>query len=294
MAQGRSSLTMMNLTQQPEVSDLIRRALAEDVGSGDATTQALVSADRGGEATLLSRGACVVCGTEIGQAVFHAVEPRLTCDIRIADGTVAAPDQVLLVVRGPVRGILTAERTALNFMQRMTGIATLTREFVKRVSRYGVSILDTRKTTPTLRVLEKYAVACGGGKNHRMGLYDMVLIKDNHRHLWQRDGIPDLAGAVHAARRQFPGLAVEVEVESEDQLSEALKASPEWILLDNMAPDHLRRCVELCKGRCHLEASGGVTLANVEAIAATGVNAISIGALTHSAPATDLSLEVSE
>jgi nicotinate-nucleotide pyrophosphorylase (carboxylating) len=202
------------------------------------------------------------------------------------------PDQVLMTIEGPIRGILTGERTALNFMQRMTGIASRTREFVDLVRPFGTRILDTRKTTPTLRILEKYAVTCGGGANHRMGLYDMVLIKDNHRRLWQAAGIPNLQGAVAAARAKFPGIPVEVEVESEAELQDALRAAPEWIMLDNMSPDRMKACVAVCAKRCKLEASGGVSLTTVAAIAATGVDAISIGGLTHSAPAADLSLEL--
>jgi nicotinate-nucleotide pyrophosphorylase (carboxylating) len=202
------------------------------------------------------------------------------------------PDQVLMTIEGPIRGILTGERTALNFMQRMTGIASRTREFVDLVRPFGTRILDTRKTTPTLRILEKYAVTCGGGTNHRMGLYDMVLIKDNHRRLWQAAGIPNLQGAVAAARAKFPGIPVEVEVESEAELQDALRAAPEWIMLDNMSPDRMKACVAVCAKRCKLEASGGVSLTTVAAIAATGVDAISIGGLTHSAPAADLSLEL--
>jgi nicotinate-nucleotide pyrophosphorylase (carboxylating) len=283
-----------SIADQPDVQDLIRRALAEDVGSGDVTTLSVVPEQARGRAVILARSACVVAGGTVACAVFRQVEPALACDIRVPDGAAARPDDVLLTVSGPIRGILTGERVALNFMQRLTGIATRTRDFVDRVRAHHVRILDTRKTTPTLRILEKYAVTCGGGTNHRMGLYDMVLIKDNHRRLWQQAGISNLAGAVAAARARFPGVPVEVEVESEDELHDALRAAPEWILLDNMTPERLSRCVAINAGRARLEASGGVTLATVEAIAATGVDAISIGGLTHSAPAADLSLELVE
>jgi nicotinate-nucleotide pyrophosphorylase (carboxylating) len=177
-------------------------------------------------------------------------------------------------------------------MQRMAGIATLTRRFVERAAPHGTVILDTRKTTPTLRVLEKYAVLCGGGENHRMGLYDRIMIKDNHRRLWQEGDAGRLDLAVAAARERFPGLAVEVEVESLAELDSALAGSPEWILLDNMTPALLAACVARCGGRARLEASGGITLANIEAVAASGVDAVSLGCLTHSAPAVDLSLEI--
>lgn len=283
---------MTTITKHPAVQDLIRRALEEDIGTGDVTTLAVVSERLAGSAQILSRGHYVVAGLEVAAEVFRHISPDLHCRAEAAEGDRVVPDQNLLTIEGPIRGILTGERTALNFVQRLTGIATRTRQFVDKVSRYGVKILDTRKTTPTLRLLEKYAVLCGGGTNHRMGLYDMVLIKDNHRRLWQAAGLSNLRGAVAAARERFPGIPVEVEVESEAELHDALQARPEWIMLDNMPVDHMRRCVELCAKRCQLEASGGVTLETVEAIAATGVDAISVGGLTHSAPAADLSLEL--
>jgi len=280
------------LVDNPVVQDLIRRALAEDIGGGDVTTLSVVPETSRGKALILSRGNYVVSGGDVAAAVFSSVDPSLRCKCVVADGTVATMDQVLMTIEGPIRGILTGERTALNFMQRMTGIATRTRQFVDKVKPFGTKILDTRKTTPTLRILEKYAVTCGGGTNHRMGLYDMVLIKDNHRRLWQAAGISNLHEAVVAARARFPGIPVEVEVESEDELRDALRAKPEWIMLDNMEPGRMKACVEICAKRCQLEASGGVTLATVEVIAATGVDAISIGGLTHSSPAADLSLEL--
>ena len=285
---------MRSIAEHPGVCELIARALAEDVGTGDVTTLSVIPANVTGRAVILARGPCTVAGVDVARAVFAQVEPGLTCEARVRDGSQAHADEVLIAIHGPIRGILTGERVALNFMQRMTGIATRTRQFVEKVKAYDVRILDTRKTTPTLRVLEKYAVTCGGGTNHRMGLYDMVLIKDNHRRLWQQAGISNLAGAVEAARAKFPGIPVEVEVESEEELRDALRAEPEWILLDNMTPDRLARCVAVAAGPARLEASGGVTLDSVEAIAATGVDAISIGGLTHSAPAADLSLELLE
>ena len=283
---------MRSIAEHAGVRDLIARALAEDIGTGDVTTLSVIPENVTGRAVILARGPCTVAGVDVARAVFAQVEPALTCEARVRDGTEAHADEVLVAIHGPIRGILTGERTALNFMQRLTGIATRTRQFVEKVKAYDVRILDTRKTTPTLRVLEKYAVTCGGGTNHRMGLYDMVLIKDNHRRFWQQAGISNLAGAVEAARAKFPGIPVEVEVESEDELRDALRAKPEWILLDNMTPERLARCVTVAAGQVRLEASGGVTLDTVEAIAVTGVDAISIGGLTHSAPAADLSLEL--
>lgn len=283
---------MIPIADNPVIQDLIRRALVEDIGQGDVTTQSVVPETSRGKAVILSRSNYVVSGGTVARAVFTAVDPALHCTCVVEDGISAKPDQVLMTIEGSLRGILTGERTALNFMQRMTGIASRTREFVEKVKPFGTRILDTRKTTPTLRLLEKYAVTCGGGSNHRMGLFDMVLIKDNHRRLWQEAGISNLQGAVEAARTTFPGVPVEVEVESEEELLDALRARPEWIMLDNLPPERMKRCVEICARRCKLEASGGVSLATVAAIAATGVDAISIGGLTHSAPAADLSLEL--
>jgi nicotinate-nucleotide pyrophosphorylase (carboxylating) len=272
-------------------AQIVRAALREDVGRGDATTQALVPAAARTRAAIVARHACVVCGAAVAREVFRQVDSRIRCTVKVRDGAGAKPGDTLIVLEGPARGILTAERVALNFMQRMTGIATLTREFVLRAAPHGAAILDTRKTTPGLRALEKYAVKCGGGANHRFGLFDRVLIKDNHRALWAGSGRKSLANAVRAARARHPRLVVEIEVESEAELRDALEARPDWILLDNMTPARLRRCVKLNAGRAKLEASGGVTLATIARIAATGVDAVSVGALTHSAPAADLSLE---
>jgi nicotinate-nucleotide pyrophosphorylase (carboxylating) len=188
--------------------------------------------------------------------------------------------------------VLAGERTALNFLQRLSGIATLTRRFVDAVREQGTTILDTRKTTPGYRWLEKYAVRCGGGSNHRAGLYDRVLIKDNHRRFWNEHEAGRLDLAVRAARRRFPDVPVEIEVESPEELACALRGEPDWVLLDNMSPELLGECVRVCAGRARLEASGGITLANVRDVARTGVDAVSLGCLTHSAPAADLSLEV--
>ena len=274
-----------------EIARLVRMALAEDVGSGDATTRALVPAAARAKAVIVARHPCVVCGIAVAREVFRQADARIRCRAKIRDGAPATAGDVLLALDGPARALLTAERTALNFMQRMSGIATLTRRFVDRARRRGVRILDTRKTTPGLRILEKYAVKCGGGTNHRNGLFDRVLIKDNHRAFWAGGRRRPLADAVRAARAKYPRLLVEIEVESEAELRDALRARPDWVLLDNMPPALLRRCARLCSGVCKTEASGGVTLETVTRMAATGVHAISVGALTHSAPAVDLSME---
>ena len=280
------------LADRPEVKDLVRRALEEDIGAGDVTTDPLIPTTASVEAVILARNPCVASGLTVAETVFRQVDDGIDCAFSMQDGDRVDPGGTLMTLRGPARGILTAERTALNFLQRLTGIATLTAAFVDRVKAHGVAILDTRKTTPTLRVLEKYAVTCGGGENHRSGLYDRVLIKDNHRRLWAEAGGQSLADAVRKARSASPGTMVEVEVETEQDLVIVLEADPDWVLLDNMSADELKKCVETCAGRCRVEASGGIGLGNVEAVAKTGVNAISLGCLTHSAPAADLSLEI--
>ena len=220
-----------------------------------------------------------------------AVDPGIKVKILRPDGSAVKPKEPILTFRGKARSILAAERTALNFMQRMCATPTLTRKFVEATRRYRTLILDTRKTTPGLRVFEKYAVTCGGGANHRFGMFDRVLMKDNHRRLW-KGGDPDrLDQAVVAARKRFPKLAVEVEVESLRECASALKARPEWIMLDNMSLGDMKACVKMCRGKVKTEASGGITLERAKDVAATGVTAISLGCLTHSAGSVDLSLE---
>lgn len=271
----------------------IRRALEEDIGSGDATTLALVPADTIVEAVILARREYVIAGGGVASRVFAEVSPACAVEHVVPDAECAGCGATVMRVRGPAQAILTAERTALNFMQRLTGIASLTAAFVGKVRPWQTAILDTRKTTPGLRALEKYAVRCGGGQNHRFGLFDRVLIKDNHRRFWagpEAESRLDLA--VEAARGRYPGLEIEVEVENDDELLSALKGRPQWILLDNMAPADMARCVRICAGRAKTEASGGITLDNVAEVARTGVDAISLGCLTHSAPAADLSLEI--
>ena len=280
--------------RSPLAKAAVRFALDEDLGTPwcDATSEALVDPKAVATGEIYAKGgACVVAGATVAAAVLKAVDPKVRVKILKPDGSTAGPKEPILVFRGRARSILAAERTALNFMQRLCATATLTRRFVEATKRYGTLILDTRKTTPGLRVFEKYAVVCGGGTNHRFGMFDRVLMKDNHRRLW-RGGDPDaLDQAVVAARRRFPGLAVEVEVESLRECASALKARPEWIMLDNMSCADMRKCVAMCRGKARTEASGGITLARARAVAATGVTAISLGCLTHSAGSVDLSLE---
>lgn len=280
-----------DLISLPRVQAAIRLALEEDIGPGDATTLALVDPAAMASGVIFARQPCRVAGGVVAAAVLRAVDGRTECECLVAEGAEAAANEAILRFRGAAAAILTAERTALNFMQRMCGVATLTSRFVAAVKEFGTAILDTRKTTPGLRVFEKYSVLCGGGQNHRFGLYDRVLIKDNHRRLWDGGDPARLDQAVAEARRRFPALAVEVEVESLAELRSALLACPDWVLLDNMSCELMRECVAICRGVARTEASGGITLERARAVAATGVDAISLGCLTHSAPAVDLSLE---
>lgn len=281
-----------SIADDPRVRELIRQALEEDIGPGDASSRAVIADDETCAGHILSRGRYVLAGTPVAEQVFRSVDERIDVRILVEDGVAVEPDQAVMEVSGPARGILTAERNALNFLQRMTGIATATRGYVDRVRGHRAVILDTRKTTPLHRVLDKYAVVCGGGRNHRMGLYDFMILKDNHLAQWRKRHEGELADMVRHARCAYPDLQLEVEVESVADCERVLAAGPDWILLDNMSPDDMRRCVELCAGRCRLEASGGITLDNIADVAAAGVDAISVGALTHSSRWADFSLEI--
>jgi nicotinate-nucleotide pyrophosphorylase (carboxylating) len=265
---------------------VVHAALAEDVGAGDVTTEATVAADAVGSAALLVKEPGVVCGLRAAEATFRALDPDVRFEAFASDGDLVEPPAIVARVTGSQRAILTGERVALNFLGRLSGIATLTRRFVQAVEGTGVNVLDTRKTTPGLRALEKHAVACGGGRNHRFGLDDAVLVKDNH--LQAAGSIGRAVELVRAATE----LPVEVECETLDDVREALDAGVDAILLDNMTLAELRESVALNAGRARLEASGGVTVDTIHAIAETGVDEISVGALTHSAPSLDVSLEL--
>ena len=283
--QNRQSPDPPANTLHAPMNDVIERALAEDLGSGDRTAEATVPADARARARIQQKQPGVIAGLDVARAVFERVEPRLTFEARTEEG-VWREEGPVAEIEGPARGILTAERTALNFLQRLSGVATMTARFVREVDGTGARILDTRKTTPGLRELEKRAVATGGGTNHRIGLFDAILVKENHS---------ALAGGVGEATRRALAAAdgempVEVECATFGEVEEALEAGAGRILLDNMSPDELRRAVELVAGRAELEASGGVTLETVRAIAESGVDYVSVGAITHSAPALDLSL----
>lgn len=273
-----------------QTRQLIALALAEDIGHGDATTLSTIPAPVRAAANIVARKPLVVSGLEIAEAVFLAVEPSISVEAFVGDGSSVEAGVILGTVHGPARGILTAERTALNYLQHLSGIATTTREYVRAVSGTGAQIVDTRKTVPGMRGPAKAAVRHGGGRNHRMGLDDGILIKDNH--IVAAGGI---AGAVRRAR-QTGGYLLQIEVECGNlgEVAEALKAGADAILLDNMDIVTLRAAVERCKGRARTEASGGITLANVRQVAETGVDYISVGALTHSADAADIALDFIE
>jgi nicotinate-nucleotide pyrophosphorylase (carboxylating) len=274
-----------------EVYRAVQLALAEDIGPGDATTSATVPEQATITALMRAREPLVAAGLVLAEAAFHQLSSNVQITRAIQDGEKAASGQEMLRISGYARAILSAERVALNFVQRLSGIATLTARFVEAVNGTPARILDTRKTTPGWRRLEKYAVTCGGGQNHRMGLYDLILIKDNHLAALKNEQPNAIAAAVTRARAQFPQLKVEVEADTLEQVDQAVAAGADFILLDNMSPVQLRLAVEKVKGRAQTEASGGVTLTSVRGIAETGVDAISVGALTHSAKAVDIGLD---
>jgi nicotinate-nucleotide pyrophosphorylase (carboxylating) len=281
----------MNSLSAEEIRSIVQSALVEDVGSGDVTTLATVPEAATAKANMVAREALVSAGIAIAERAFSELSTAVTIERGCEDGHKVAKGGRLMSIVGPARAILAGERVALNFVQRLSGVATLTARFVEAVRGTGAQILDTRKTTPGWRRLEKYAVACGGGQNHRMGLFDMVLIKDNHLVTLQHEPPHAIGAAVRRARAQYPHLKVEVEADSQEQVQQALEAGADVILLDNMTIDELRTAVLWVRGRAKTEASGGVNLKTVRAIAETGVNYISVGALTHSAPAVDIALD---
>jgi nicotinate-nucleotide pyrophosphorylase (carboxylating) len=275
---------------------LIDAALREDIGPGDLTSRAVIPPEATAAGTFVARQAGVLAGGPILEPLFRRIDPAVRVERLKGDGEALAKGDAIAKIQGPAIGVLSGERVSLNFLQRLSGIATMTRRLVEKAAPHGAQILDTRKTTPGWRVLEKYAVLAGGGRNHRMGLHDQVLIKDNHlvvaEQRWPGRAI---AGAVAAARATAPqGTLVEVEADTLDQVRQALAAGADAILLDNMSDGEMREAVAMARERRPrpvLEASGGVTEARVEAIARTGVDWISVGALTHSAPALDIALD---
>ncbi len=266
--------------------DLVRRALAEDIGAGDVTTSACVPPAARARGVFVAKAPCVIAGLDVAVEAFRQLEAGVSVDVRVADGVRCEPGATIGEVRGAAATLLAGERTALNLLQRLSGIATLTRQFVDAAAGQ-ITILDTRKTTPTFRALEKYAVRAGGGSNHRSGLFDAVLIKDNHIRL-----AGGIGRAVSAARARNAGLAIEVEAETQDQVDEAIAAAADTILLDNMTTAEIRRAVSTIAGRTKIEISGGVMLERIAELAGTGADFVSVGALTHSAPAVDISFEI--
>lgn len=269
----------------------VRDALSEDVRSGDATTEATIPAESQSSASMVTREPMVLAGMAFAIAAFKTLDPSVACTDAVSDGTRLPGGATLLKVRGSTRALLTAERTALNFIQRLSGVATATAAFVDTIAGTSTRILDTRKTTPGWRTLEKYAVTCGGGWNHRHALDDLILIKDNHLAALQDVPPNPVAAAVHRARNRYPHLKVEVEADTLEQVSQAIAAGADIVLLDNMTHAQLVAAVRLCAGRALTEASGGVRLETARAIAETGVDFISVGAITHSARAIDIGLD---
>ncbi len=272
-----------------DVSETVRRALAEDVGPGDLTA-ALIPAEARAEAQVITREDAVLCGTAWFDEVFHQVDKRIRVVWLIKDGDAIRAGQALCSASGPARGLLTGERTALNFLQLLSGTATRTRQYVDAVRGTKTIILDTRKTVPGLRRAQKYAVACGGGQNHRMGLYDAILIKENHI-----AAAGSITAALEAARNSAPrDVSIEIEVENIGQLREALAANADRLLLDNFSVEELEAAVAETRGRAKLEASGGIDLSNIRAFAETGVDYISIGDMTKTVKAVDLSMRFAQ
>jgi len=274
-----------------EIRRAVRAALAEDIGGGDATTLATVPKTASARAVMRAREPLVVAGLHFAESAFKQLSPEIRIEKLSRDGQRLASGKALLEMSGPARAILSAERVALNFVQRLSGVATATVQFVGAIKDTRAQILDTRKTTPGWRRFEKYAVTCGGGKNHRIGLFDMILIKDNHLAALRNEKPDAIAAAVARARKKFPRLKIEVEADTLRQVEQAVNAGADFILFDNMNLKSLRRAVKIVNGRAKTEASGGVNLKTVRAIAATGVDFISVGALTHSARAVDIGLD---
>jgi len=302
------------LSTNSQIEKIIDHALAEDLGKGDVTTEALISSEQQGTAFIMAKGEGILAGIEAAKQVFHRVDPELKVEVLLEDGARIKAGSEVAKVSGSIASILKAERVALNFLQRLSGIASETNRYVAGVEGLPVRIMDTRKTTPGLRSLEKYAVTMGGGENHRMNLSDGILIKDNHLVALYKQGLnireiitrakqnaplsfrrfhtPSLRGAKRRSNLQAKQIQVEVEVRTLSEALEAVEAGADIVMLDNMTLDDMRKAVKSINGRALIEASGGITLDNVRAVAETGVDFISIGALTHSARALDISLDL--
>lgn len=280
---------MLNRTM---LSRMCSIALSEDMGKGDATTDSIVPEGIEVTASVITREQCVCAGLPVVEAVFRELDPEVYFECLAQEGELCEPGRLLARITGDARALLSGERTALNFLQRLCGIATAARRYTRETENTKTEILDTRKTTPGLRVLEKYAVRAGGARNHRMGLFDRIMIKDNHRELSAQQGPDAIIRAVEACRNAHPELEIEVEADTLDHVEEALDAEADYILLDNMSDDEIAAAVSLNGGRALLEASGGITLERVSRLAALGVDFISVGALTHSFRAIDIGLDL--
>lgn len=273
------------------IQKAVKQALEEDVGSGDATTASVIPVDAEAIAEMRARTNLTLCGLDFARATFKQIDEGIEISSIHKDGQRIQMGDCLLRIKGPAAAILTAERTALNFVQRLSGIATVTQQFVDRISHTKAKLLDTRKTTPGWRVFEKYAVACGGGTNHRFGLFDQIMIKDNHLATLGLKHDQTIPMALEKARAMYPSLKIEIEADTLEQATIAMDAGADIILLDNMPPALLAKAVEANRGRCLLEASGGVTLNVINQIAETGVDYVSVGSITHSASAVDIALD---
>ncbi|MCF7790196.1 MAG: carboxylating nicotinate-nucleotide diphosphorylase [Prosthecobacter sp.] len=277
---------------EPSVLALIHAAITEDVGTGDVTSLYFIPENSRSRAEIVAREPGIVSGAEIAVTVFKEIDPALEVEVCIPDGSHFVQGSILMKAAGSTRSLLTAERTALNFLQRLCGVATQTQRYVEAVKPHSVQVWDTRKTTPGWRLIEKAAVKHGGGTNHRMGLYDHAMVKDNH--LTANSDLPSLQAAIHKLRTERPGTRIQLEADTLDQVAGFLTLEGvDMLLLDNMGPEKLREAVKLVNGKLWLEASGGITIETIKDVAATGVNAISVGALTHSSRALDLGLDLS-
>ena len=287
-------MTLPSYLTDDVIRDLCRRAIAEDVGSGDATTLAIVPEGLTTEAHFVTRQACVVCGLPVIAVFFQELNPAVRFTALVAEGTPIQPGTRLATVSGDARAILTGERPALNLLQRLCGIATVTRRYVEALGPdCPTKLLDTRKTTPGLRLVEKYAVLTGGAQNHRIGLFDRIMIKDNHREMAKVvGGAHSIAKAVEACRKKYPQLEIEVEADSLEDVREAAEAGVEYILLDNMSNELMAQAIQLIAGRAKTEASGNITLERLPSMRNLGLDFISSGALTHSAKAIDIGLDI--
>jgi nicotinate-nucleotide pyrophosphorylase (carboxylating) len=279
----------MDILVSPQIERLIRDALDEDIGAGDLATMATIAADSHGKGSFRAKKEGVVAGLVLLDRIFSFIDPKVEVHLLAKDGSEVRQGEVVAEAKGPVRALLLAERTALNFLQRLSGTATLTRKYVEAVKDFPCKVLDTRKTTPGLRTLEKFAVRMGGGMNHRIGLYDAALVKDNHI-----EATGSIAEAVKAVRRNAPFMAkIEVEASTLDQVQQAVDAGADVIMVDNMTLAQMTEAVRLVNKRAWVEASGGITLETIRQVAATGVDFISSGALTHSAPVVDFNMKIS-